>query len=65
MKSMIGKQQRVLIERVDGKGMARGYGEHYLPMHFHTGDQSRNRFEDIILEKVVPGETPFISGSIK
>jgi len=65
MESMIGKQERVLVERVDGKGMARGYGEHYLPVHFPTADQGRNRFEDVLLEKVVPGETPFISGSIK
>ncbi|MCP4311809.1 MAG: tRNA (N(6)-L-threonylcarbamoyladenosine(37)-C(2))-methylthiotransferase MtaB [Bacteroidetes bacterium] len=65
LESMIGKQQRVLVERVDGKGVARGYGEHYLPVHFQTDDRTRNRFEDIILNRVVAGESPFISGSIK
>ncbi len=64
MKSMVGKQQRVLVERVDVKGLARGYGEHYLPVHFQTKNRTRNRFEEIILTQVLPGETPIISGSL-
>ena len=42
MQSMLGKKQRVLVERVDGKGMARGYGEHYLPVNFLTERRDRN-----------------------
>jgi threonylcarbamoyladenosine tRNA methylthiotransferase MtaB len=64
MESMLGKQQRVLVERVDSRGLARGYGEHYLPVHFQTKNRTRNRFEEIILTQVLPGETPVISGSM-
>jgi len=64
MESMVGKQQRVLVERVDHKGVARGYGEHYLPVHFQTTNRTRNRFEEILLTRVLPGGTPVITGSI-
>lgn len=64
MEKMMGKQQRVLVERVNAKGMARGYGEHYLPVHFQTTNPARNRFEMVILDKVVPGENPYLSGTI-
>ncbi len=60
MESMLGKQQRVLIEKVNDKGMAQGYGECYLPVQFPTTLRSKNIFQDVVLEKVVPGETPFI-----
>jgi len=62
MESMLGKQQRVLVERIDGKGLARGYGEHYLPVHFPSKNLGRNRFVDVFPENVVPGETPYLSG---
>lgn len=65
MQSMLGKQERVLVERVDQKGMARGYGEHYLPIHFSTNKQERNRFDKVSLESIIPGESPYILGSIK
>ena len=60
MESMLGKQQRVLIEKVNAVGMAQGYGEYYLPVQFPTTLRSKNVFQDVLLEKVVPGETPFI-----
>jgi len=49
MDSMRNKAQRVLVEKVDTRGMARGYGEHYLPVKFPTTDPTRNRFERVIL----------------
>jgi len=52
MNSMVGKEQRILIEKVDGKGEARGYGEHYLPVTFQTNQSTKNRFQQVILEKV-------------
>jgi threonylcarbamoyladenosine tRNA methylthiotransferase MtaB len=64
MESMVGKKQRVLVERVDHTGVARGYGEHYLPVHFPTKNRTRNRFEEILLTRVLPGETPVITGSM-
>lgn len=64
MESMIGKQQRVLVERVDDKGMARGYGEHYLPVSFATEKRNRNWFADVKLEGINRGESPTMSASI-
>ena len=60
MNSMIGKTERILIEKVDNKGVAHGYGEHYLPVQFPTPVRTKNIFRDVILEKVEPGDSPFI-----
>ncbi len=64
MESMLGKRQRVLIEKVSDKGMAQGYGEHYLPVRFSTADSTKNVFQDIMLDKVNPSDPPFIIASI-
>jgi threonylcarbamoyladenosine tRNA methylthiotransferase MtaB len=62
MESMTGKEQRVLIEKVDSKGLAHGYGEHYLPVQFTSTEGTRNVFRNVRLEKVEPAESPFIHG---
>jgi threonylcarbamoyladenosine tRNA methylthiotransferase MtaB len=62
MDQMKGKEQRVLIEKVDRAGIAHGYGEHYLPVQFPSSDSTRNIFRQVRLEKVEPGENPFIRG---
>lgn len=57
MQSMIGKKQRVLIEKhVDG--VASGYGEHYLPVKFPCKEPSTNRFQDVKLISV-EGESEY------
>ena len=63
MKSMLGKEQRILIEKVDRNGMAHGYGEHYLPVNFPTVDHTKNRFQQVILNQVKASESPTILGS--
>jgi threonylcarbamoyladenosine tRNA methylthiotransferase MtaB len=64
MESMLKKQQRVLVEKVDDHGMARGYGEHYLPVRFPTRNPSRNRFAHVVLDSVEPGSgAPYILAS--
>lgn len=62
MNSMIGKTQRVLIEKIDSKGMAQGYGEHYLPVRFPTPLRSKNTFRDVNLLRTVPGQAPLLLG---
>ena len=52
MNSMLGKEQRILIEKVDEKGMAHGYGEHYLPVTYLTDHPIKNRFQQVILKQV-------------
>jgi threonylcarbamoyladenosine tRNA methylthiotransferase MtaB len=63
MNSMIGREQRVLVEKVDRSGMAHGYGEHYLPVIFPTDDHTKNRFQPVLLELVHASESPLIQGS--
>jgi threonylcarbamoyladenosine tRNA methylthiotransferase MtaB len=63
MNSMLGNQQRVLVEKVDHEGMARGYGEHYLPVKFQTGYAERNRFEQVRLDGIEHGDPPAMMGS--
>ena len=64
MQSMLGKSQRVLVERVDGLGLARGYGEHYLPVNFLTERQDRNWFTELTLDGIEPGESPTMKASV-
>ena len=52
MNSMIGKKQRVLIEKVNESGLAFGYGEHYLPVSFQTTDSTKNIFNQVVLKQV-------------
>ena len=65
MKSMLDKQQQVLIEKVDQHGMAHGYGEHYLPVRFPTKDAAKNRFQNVVLDRVESSDPPTIIGSVK
>jgi len=63
MHSMQGKAQRVLIEKVAG-GMARGYGEHYLPVTFAVEDPTTNRFEQVRLTGTTPSADPVMQGML-
>ncbi len=64
MRSMLGKQQRVLVERVDDKGLARGYGEHYLPVTFKSSNPSRNSFADVTLKGLDQADNPNMIATI-
>lgn len=63
MELMLGKEQRVLIEKVDDKGLAHGYGEHYLPVQFKAAQAGKNMFQQVMLDSVNTSETPTIKGS--
>ncbi len=64
MESMLGKEQQILVEKVDGKNMARGYGEHFLPIQFQAGDTSRNQFRKVLLDSVNKRQDTYILGKI-
>jgi len=64
MHSMQGKKQRVLIEKVDEQHIARGYGEHYLPVAFAVDDPSTNRFEEVLLQETIHGDEPVMKGAV-
>lgn len=51
--SMVDKNQRVLIERINGSGIARGYGQHYIPFELPVnGNPETNVFRDVIIRSV-------------
>ncbi len=64
MQSMIGKSQRVLIEKVGADVMASGYGEHYLPVAFKISDPVTNRFADVVLKDIKMGKEPLMRAEL-
>ena len=50
---MRGKTQRLLIERIDSKGVAKGYGENYIPIQISGENLKRNSFFDVILNEII------------
>lgn len=54
--SMIGKQQRMLIERVGSDGVARGYGENYIPIRLKGKQLIKNQFIDVVITGIHHGK---------
>jgi threonylcarbamoyladenosine tRNA methylthiotransferase MtaB len=50
---MQGQTQRMLVERIDSKGIARGYGENYIPVLLSSCNAEKNTFINIKLEEIV------------
>jgi threonylcarbamoyladenosine tRNA methylthiotransferase MtaB len=50
---MLGKPQRMLIERVMADGTARGYGENYIPLRLKGKNLEKNTFVSVILEDII------------
>ncbi len=63
MQEMLGRTERVLIEKVDSGGTAQGYGEHYLPVRFSSPIRTRNVFREVRLENINPADPPVMLGS--
>ena len=61
----IGSSQRVLVERHHPVNhVARGYGEHYVPVSFRSYDHDLpNTFRDVVITGVSDGEEPVLLGS--
>ena len=53
---MKGKTQRMLIERIDSKGIARGYGENYVPIQVSGENLEKNTFINVILKEIINQE---------
>lgn len=49
---MQGHTQRMLIERIDAKGTAKGYGENYIPIQVKAINAERNTFINIRLSEI-------------
>ncbi len=50
---MLGKPQRMLIERVMTDGTARGYGENYIPIRLKAKGLEKNTFADVVLSDII------------
>ncbi|MCK4855409.1 MAG: MiaB/RimO family radical SAM methylthiotransferase, partial [Bacteroidales bacterium] len=61
--SLLGKTERVLVEKT-GDGSARGYGEHYVPVRFPSGQAEKNRIYPVIIKGIRDGADPDLSGEL-
>ena len=50
---MKGRTQRLLIERIDSKSIARGYGENYIPIQIQGEGLEKNSFVETALERII------------
>lgn len=50
---MQGQQQRMLIERIGTDGIARGYGEHYIPIRIIGSTDAKNTFREVTLGDII------------
>ncbi|HJZ38742.1 MAG TPA: tRNA (N(6)-L-threonylcarbamoyladenosine(37)-C(2))-methylthiotransferase MtaB [Bacteroidales bacterium] len=48
----VGKQQTVLIEKVNKSGLAKGYGQHYVPVEFMPSQPGTNYFENVTIQDI-------------
>lgn len=61
-KSFIGKKQTVLVEKIQ-KGIAKGYGEHYVPVEFKAKAE-KNTFHTVEIKELNLEKEPVLSGII-
>ena len=50
---MMGKSQKMLIERIDSNGTAQGYGENYIPMRLKGKHLEKNTFVDVKIDSII------------
>ena len=50
---MMGKKQKMLIERINSDGIAQGYGENYIPMRLKGKDLEKNTFVNVTVESII------------
>ena len=60
--SFIDKQQRVLIEQINDKGLAKGYGQHYVPVEFPAQSLKQNDFAEVQIKGISSGKDPILIG---
>jgi threonylcarbamoyladenosine tRNA methylthiotransferase MtaB len=61
--SMIGKEQTVLVEKYNSRTkLARGYGQHYIPVEFHSDYDPHNQFVRVRLESLSQSDDPVAFG---
>lgn len=61
--SLISTTEQVLVEKTIS-GMARGYGEHYVPISFPSGQAEKNRIYPVTIKGISDGEDPDLLGEL-
>jgi len=59
----IGKTQRVLVENINGN-IAKGYGEHYIPVQFESDDIKKNTFYNVLIKDIDKEKDGLLIGSV-
>lgn len=59
----IGQTQRVLVENINGN-MAKGYGEHYIPVQFEAENLKKNTFYDVTIKEVIVDKDIILLGEL-
>ena len=61
-RSILGRRQLLLVEKIE-HGIARGYGEHYVPVQIPVSPETTtNTFLPVRLERLADGEDPVFHG---
>ena len=64
LNSFIGKSQEVLVEKI-ALGIANGYGQHYIPVHFKASGVQRNSVHSVRLTELRgTGENLYLFGEL-
>lgn len=63
-KSLIGTTQRILVEKVDSEGNAKGFGEYYVPVIFKGDGILVNSFVTVIINDIENGSDPKLIAKI-
>ncbi len=63
-RSLVGKTQRVLIERIYDHGYVKGYGEHYVPVKFEGKGCEVNTFATVRITEADDKDNMVLKGSI-
>jgi len=59
----IGKTQRVLVENINGN-IAKGYGEHYIPVQFESADIKKNTFYNVLIKDIDKEKDGLLIGNV-
>jgi threonylcarbamoyladenosine tRNA methylthiotransferase MtaB len=63
--SLIGKDQRVLVEKIDNDGFASGYGEFYVPVKFKSNPSTAlKEFSNVVITGIEKDEDPSLIGEL-
>jgi threonylcarbamoyladenosine tRNA methylthiotransferase MtaB len=63
-KHFTGKRQRVLVEKINRKGYATGYGEHYIPVIIEKEGLDKNEFYEVEITGIVEGDDPVLTAKL-